>query len=69
MYGDRHTFCDLGGAICGLDQHISALRTECGGNSACERLDTIEESSSALDAKLQLLVGKSLLHERARAYP
>lgn len=64
-----HTLGDLGRAVAGLDEDISALGSKCSCDSSCKSLDAVQQSSSAFNTKLQLLVGESLLHQRARSYP
>jgi hypothetical protein len=50
------TLRDLGRAVAGLDQDISALGTESRGNSLRQGLDTSQESGAALDTELELLL-------------
>lgn len=73
MQGDANgmridTFGDFGRAIAGLDQHVAALGTQRRGNSLGQCLDSRQQSSSAFNAELELLVGKSLLDQRSRSY-
>ena len=49
------TLCDLGRAVAGLDEDVSALGTESGGDGSGESVDTVQESLSALDTELELL--------------
>jgi len=49
------TLCNLGRAIAGLDEDVTALGTESSGDSFRKRLYTLEESGSALDTELELL--------------
>jgi hypothetical protein len=49
------TLGDLGRTEAGLNEDISALRTEGGSNSLSEGIDTSEKSSTALNTELELL--------------
>ena len=49
------TLGDLGRAEAGLNEDISALGTEGGGDSLGESLDAAEQGSAALDTELELL--------------
>jgi hypothetical protein len=49
------TLGDLGRAEARLNEHIPALGTKGGGDGLSEGLDTIEESSTALNTELELL--------------
>jgi hypothetical protein len=65
--GNGHTILgDLRRTKAGLNEDVSALRTEGSSNSLSEGIDTSEESSTALNTELELLVSKSdLLAEAA----
>lgn len=54
------TLCDLGRAITRLNQDVSALGTECGGNGLCKSVDAGKQRGTSLDAKLQLLFSHSV---------
>lgn len=51
----RHTLGDLGGTEAGLDQDVAALGSEGRSDSLGESVDAGKESSTALDAELELL--------------
>jgi hypothetical protein len=53
--GLLRTLGDLGRSKAGLNEDVSALRTECSSNSLSEGIDTGEESSTALNTELELL--------------
>lgn len=58
--GNGHTILgDLGRAKAGLNEDISALGSEGSGNGLGEGVNTSEESGTALNTELELLVGKS----------
>lgn len=49
------TLCDLRRTKAGLNEDVSALRTEGSSNSLSQGIDTSEESSTALNTELELL--------------
>jgi hypothetical protein len=51
----QRTLCDLGRAKAGLDEDIAALGTEGSSDSLGQGVNTSQESSAALNAKLELL--------------
>lgn len=55
------TLCDLRRAIARLDEDISSLGTQCGGNSLCKGLNTSEKRGTTLNTELELLVSESQL--------
>lgn len=50
------TLGDLGRAEARLNQDISALGSQSGGNSLGEGINTSEKGSTALDTELELLI-------------
>ncbi len=51
-----HTFCDLGGAVAGLNQNVPALGTQRGRDSLCKRLNTVEQSGTSFHSELEILL-------------
>lgn len=50
------TFGDLGGAVGRVDEDIATLGTESRGDSPSEGVNSLEQTSTRLDAELEVLV-------------
>lgn len=55
LHKSKHTLGDLGRAVAGLDQDVATLGAEGCRDSASDCVDTLEQGSTALNAKLELL--------------
>lgn len=56
------TLGNLGRSKAGLNEDVSALRTEGSSNRLSEGIDTSEESSTALNTELELLYSELAYH-------